>query len=158
MDLFSSISSSLAQLGIQVEVDPDLYCYGEQRGMLIVIKESGDVETLAHEAVHILQVLNRRHGLGQVLLGLNPEEFNPSLDQAGVAWVLEAVKTLGGYPRDEWELEIPAYSLESAPERVLKILLQVIEEEKARDTMCLCCLSTIPGGKDFCPVCGYGRL
>lgn len=127
MDLFYQISLCLARLGFMVVVDPKLPHYGEVKGNLVVVLEYNDVETLAHEAVHVAQVLYQRHGIGPCLFTLNPLEVNPDLrgNLSDLQHIWDAVRS---YPPELWGVEMAAYCLEMYPEKVLSLLRALAQE------------------------------
>jgi hypothetical protein len=134
MDLFYVLSLCLARLGFRVVVDPNLPYYGEVKGNLVVVQENQDVETLAHEAVHVAQVLYQRHGIGPCLFTLNPLEVNPDLrgNLGDLQHIWDAVRS---YPPELWGVEMAAYCLEKHPEKVLSLLRSLAQEAKDKNIL-----------------------
>jgi hypothetical protein len=103
----------------------------EEGGGLIAILEEyfNDeeylVELIAHECVHYLQLEK------SILIGRNPLEFAPSLTEEQVISIINIVQD--SYPEyaideetwdqvDIWSHEIPAWSLQFFPKKVLELL------------------------------------
>ena len=80
--------------------------------------EGNDEEILkvtAHEAVHHLQTKG-------ILIGeLSPKYWNPELSEEHSLLLEEVVKSQ--YDPEDWKWEIPAWSLQYAPRKVLELLL-----------------------------------
>lgn len=127
MDLFYVLTLCLARLGFRVVVDPNLPYYGEVIGDLVVVQENRDVETLAHEAVHVAQALYQRHGIGPCLFTLNPLQVNQDLkgNLTHLQHIWDAVRS---YPPELWGVEMAAYCLEMYPEKVLSLLRALAQE------------------------------
>ena len=81
--------------------------------------QDNDEEVLkvtAHEAVHHLQLTKG------ILIGeLSPHHWNPELSIEHSQLLEEVVKEQ--YDSDDWRYEIPAWSLQYAPRKVLELLL-----------------------------------
>ena len=81
--------------------------------------QDNDEEVLkvtAHEAVHHLQLTKG------ILIGeLSPKYWNPELSEEHSQLLEEVVKEQ--YDSDDWRYEIPAWSMQYAPRKVLELLL-----------------------------------
>ena len=81
--------------------------------------QDNDEEVLkvtAHEAVHHLQ-LTKKIPIGE----LSPKYWNPDLSDEQSQLLEEIVKSQ--YDPEDWKWEIPAWSLQYAPRKVLELLL-----------------------------------
>jgi hypothetical protein len=102
----------------------------EHRAAGIYLPEEGKIvwdsgspiwcETLAHEAVHLLQYQYLPEG--RRLRG-EPQEVNPNLPEAEASRIREEVQDY--YPKSNWPIEYGAWALEHEPEVVLNLLEQL---------------------------------
>jgi hypothetical protein len=73
------------------------------------------LKVIVHEAVHHLQITQG------ILIGeLSPHHWNPELSKDHSSLLEEVVKDQ--YDPDDWKWEIPAWSLQYAPRKVLELL------------------------------------
>lgn len=74
------------------------------------------LKVLVHESVHHLQISKG------ILIGeLSPHHWNPELSEEHSSLLEEVVKDQ--YDSEDWKWEIPAWSLQYAPRKVLELLL-----------------------------------
>lgn len=74
------------------------------------------LKVIAHESVHHLQYSRR------ILLGtLPPHYWNPNIPEDTSLILEQSIKEV--YPPEDWDYEIPAFSLQYKPRKVLELLL-----------------------------------
>lgn len=101
----------------RLEEDYGRYC---DNGCIFInscIKDNEEavLKVIVHESVHHLQLTKG------ILIGeLSPHYWNPELSEEHSSLLEEVVKAQ--YDPEDWKWEIPAWSLQYAPRRVLELL------------------------------------
>jgi hypothetical protein len=121
--LQSKLENALASQGVKVffsrMIGEDYGRYTDNGCIFInfCIKDNDEevLKVTAHEAVHHLQITKG------ILVGeLSPHHWNPELSKDHSSLLEEVVKDQ--YDPDDWKWEIPAWSLQYAPRKVLELL------------------------------------
>ena len=122
--LQSELEATLSSQGVKVFFSRNLdegeygrYC--DNGTIFINYSLEGDDEEIlkvtAHEAVHHIQLTKK------ILIGeLSPHHWNPELSEEHSQLLEEVVKDQ--YDPEDWKWEIPAWSLQYAPRKVLELL------------------------------------
>ena len=122
--LQSELEAALASQNVKVffhkGLGEDYGRYCDNGTIFVNYSLEGDDEEIlkvtAHEAVHHLQLTKR------ILIGeLSPHHWNPELSEEHSNLLEEVVKSQ--YDPEDWKWEIPAWSLQYAPRKVLELLL-----------------------------------